>query len=61
MIDIRKISPKKLDKTFDLIKEYSEENGLNFGTGAFITYDNESCVLGTSNPIIQINAKDLCK
>lgn len=61
MIDIRRISPKKLDKTFDLIKEYSEENGLNFGTGAFITCDNESCILDTSNPIIQINAKDLCK
>lgn len=61
MIDIRKISPKRLDKTFDLIKEYSEENSLHFGTGAFITYDSESCVLDTSNSIIQINAKDLCK
>ena len=61
MIDIRKISPKRLDKTFDLIKEYSEENSLNFGTGAFITCDSESCVLDTSNSIIQINAKDLCK
>lgn len=61
MIDVRKISPKKLDKTFDLIKGYAEENGLNFGTGAFITCDNESRVLDTSNPIIQINAKDLCK
>ena len=61
MIDIRRINPKKLDKSFDLIKEYSEENNLNFGTGAFITCDNESCVLDTSNSIIQINAKDLCK
>ena len=61
MIDIRKISPKRLNKTFDLIKEYSEENGLNFGTGAFITCDSKSCVLDASNSIIQINAKDLCK
>lgn len=61
MIDIRKISPKKLDKTFDLIKAYSEENNLNFGIGAFITYDEESRILDTSNPIVQINAKDMCK
>lgn len=61
IIDVRKISPKKLDKTFDLIKAYSEENDLDFGIGAFITYDEESRILDTSNPIIQINAKDMCK
>lgn len=48
MIDVRNISSKKLDKAFDLIKAYSEENNLNFGIGAFITYDKESCILDTS-------------
>ena len=61
MIDLNSISPNKLNKTFDIIKGYCEENGLKLGTGVFITSGNDSRKLDSSNAIIQINVKDLVK
>lgn len=61
MIDIKKVNLKRLDSTFDLIKQHCIEEGLEFGTSALISYESESCLLGTNNLIVQIDAKDLCK
>lgn len=61
MIDLNSISPNKLNKTFDIIKGYCEENGLELGTGVFITSGNDSRKLDSGNAIIQINVKDLVK
>lgn len=61
MIDLNSISSNKLNKTFDIIKGYCEENGLKLGTGVFITSGNDSRKLDSSNAIIQINVKDLVK
>lgn len=61
MIDLNSISPNKLNKTFDIIKGYCEENGLKLGTGVFLTSGNDSRKLDSGNAIIQINVKDLVK
>ena len=61
MIDLNSISSNKLNKTFDIIKGYCEENGLELGTGVFITSGNDSRKLDSGNDIIQINVKDLVK
>lgn len=61
MIDLNIISANKLNKTFDIIKGYCEENELNLGTGVFITSGNDTRKLDSNNAIIQINVKDLVK
>ena len=61
MIDLNNISANKLNKTFDIIKGYCEENELNLGTGVFITSGSDTCRLDSNNAIIQINVKDLVK
>ena len=61
MIDLNSISTNKLNKTFDIIKGYCEENGLKLGTGVFITSGNDSRKLDSGNAIMQINVKDLVK
>ena len=61
MIDLNSISSNKLNKTFDIIKGYCEENGLELGTAVFITAGNDSRKLDSGNAIIQINVKDLVK
>lgn len=61
MIDLNNISANKLNKTFDIIKGYCEENEFNLGTGVFITSGSDTRRLDSNNAIIQVNVKDLVK
>ena len=61
MIDLGNISSNKLNKTFDIIKGYCEENNLELGTGSFISLGKKTCELKSKNAILQIDVNDLIK
>lgn len=61
MIDLGNISSNKLNKTFDIIKGYCEENNLELGMGSFISLGKETCELKSKNAILQIDVNDLIK
>ena len=61
LISLEKMTAKKLSKSFDIIREYCEEQNLKMGTGSIITLGKETGVLSREEGLVQINARDLLK
>lgn len=61
IISLEKMSPKKLSKSFTIIREYCEKKNLEMGTGSLITLGKDTGVLSREEGLVQINAGDLLK
>ena len=61
IISLEKMSPKKLSKSFAIVRDYCEEKNLEMGAGSLITLGKDTGVLSREEGLVQINAADLLR